>query len=520
MALTLSTTLSLADEKTTQPAPIKLHINEFSIVGELPISASDTATFLASYSNADYDLSGLQFIQSQLEKRIRDAGFAFYRVILPPQNIADGIVEFSIVNFKVDDIETSSTTYFSHQNVIDSIPLLKSNESPNTQRLAQQIKVANHHNNKDISVVFKQSKKPDKIDASIDINESKPYQLALLANNTGSKDTGKARTTIALQHTNLFDLDHSANFSYTTSPNHTSDVSQYGLSYALPLYNQSSWLSTYYAYSDVDSGQVTVTGGSLDVSGSGEMFGIHYLHYFQPIKSYEHDIDIGFDNRLFTNTANLSIENNNIGDISPDIRSTPITIAYKGNITINDTYIGHHLVWSKNLGLGSLNDASAYQEMAFSTGQSLDEQWQVIRYGLFANKSINGWLARASLKGQYADEALISGEQFGLGGAYSIRGYEEREISSDIGNSINIEIYTPKWKNTNLLAFYDYGSSKNHDALPAIKNDWILSSVGVGLRWQYETQIQASLDLAHTLRDGPQTRQHQTNLHASLALFF
>jgi hemolysin activation/secretion protein len=250
------------------------------------------------------------------------------------------------------------------------------------------------------------------------------------------------------------------------------------------------------------------------------MFGIHYLHYLHPIKSYEHDIDIGFDNRMFTNTANLTVNATNLGDISPDIRSTPLTIAYKGNITLGNTYIGHHIVWSKNLGIGSQNDAEAYQDMAFSTGQDLDHKWDLFRYGIFANHSINDWLVRASLKGQYTNESLISGEQFGIGGAYSVRGYEEREISNDIGTSINLEAYTPTWKNINFVGFYDYGRGKNHSPIPNVKDNWNLASVGLGIRWQYQSQIQASLDLAHTLRTGTQTSSHQNNIHASVALFF
>jgi len=509
---------SLANDPA--PAPISIHINQLNIVGELPIPFAQTQEFLGSYANKDYDLAGLQAISKELEKRIRDVGFAFYRVVLPPQNIADGTVDLKIVSFTVDKIQVSETKFFNADNILSSLPLLKTGQSPNTQDLAQQIKVANHHPNKNVTVVFKQSGSVDNIDANIEVTETKPYQFALLANNTGSTGTGKTRVTAAFQHTNLWDKDHSVNLSYTTSPNHTSDVSQYGLSYSLPLYTDSSWLTAYYAYSDVRTGRVGFAGGDIDVSGSGEMYGLHYLQYLRPVGSYEHELDIGFDNRYFTNDADLIIGNVNLGDISPDIRSTPLTIAYKGNITFNDVYIGHHIVWSKNLGIGSRNDNEAYQDMAFSTGQTLKDNWDLFRYGIFANKTLQEWLLRVSLKGQYANESLISGEQFGLGGAYSVRGYNEREISSDIGNSISFEAYTPKWKNINLLAFYDYGEGKNHDPIPNVKDDWNIASIGLGLRWQWQSQIQTSIDLAHTLRDGSQTSSHQNNIHASIALFY
>ena len=41
----------------------------------------------------------------------------------------------------------------------------------------------------------------------------------------------------------------------------------------------------------------------------------------------------------------------------------------------------------------------------------------------------------------YSPDLLISGEQFGLGGAHSIRGFEERELSADKGIQASLEIY-------------------------------------------------------------------------------
>ena len=46
----------------------------------------------------------------------------------------------------------------------------------------------------------------------------------------------------------------------------------------------------------------------------------------------------------------------------------------------------------------------------------------------------------ARLDGQWSDEPLIPGEQFGIGGARSVRGYEEREASGDSGFFVSAEL--------------------------------------------------------------------------------
>jgi len=500
------------------PKAISFPISDFALEGEPPIPQQDIINLLASFEGKDYGLADLQAVSKQIEDRIRDAGFAFYRVVLPPQSLADGKVTFRLVSFAVGDIELAGNHYFDDANVLASMPELTLEHSPNTQILAQQIKVANYQPDKEVSVTFKQSEQADKVSAKIDILEHKPYQFSLTANNTGSDDTGNARVTAAFQYSNLWNKDHRINLSYTTSPNHVSDVKQYGLSYSAPLYQLGGWLSAYYAKSDIDTGQVSLGGSSgLDISGSGDMFGFHYFHFLPKVSQYEHGFDIGFDNRFFDNKIVLTNGGTAISaDFAPDVRSTPLTLTYKGNIPLNSLAIGHYISWSKNLGLGSKNDDEAYSE---SRTQAKTD-WDLFRYSVVINKKIKGWLLRANFKGQYSNEPLISGEQFGIGGSYSVRGYGEREISSDVGHSISFETYTPQWKNARFLAFYDYGQGRNHEALPEEEKNWHLASVGLGVRWQWKDQLQVSIDIGHTLREAGLISDNHNHAHASIVMQF
>jgi len=515
---------ALATEPSA-PQDITFPVSHFTLQGELPIPAAEIQTMLSSLEGKDYGLTGLQEVSQQVEQLIRDAGFAFYRVILPPQTLANGEVFFKVVSFSLGDVEIKGNSFFDNENILSSIPELQIGSSPNTQSLSEQIKVASHHPSKDLTVVFKQSDTADEIAAKVDVSEHKPYQFSLSANNSGSAATGKARVTAAAQYSNLWNKDHIANVSYTSSPHHASDVKQYGLSYSAPLYKARGWLTGYYAKSDVNTGTIGFSNASMDVSGAGEMYGLNYLQFLPKVGSYDHSFNIAYDNRLFDNTLIFNdFINNTSQDYAQDVRSTPLTLSYKGNIPWESVYIGHHISWSKNLEIGSLNDDLAYKNSIEADGRLRDgvkSEWDVIRYGIFTNVDREGWLYRISLKGQYSNEALISGEQFGLGGAYSIRGYEEREVSTDAGNVLTLEAITPQWKGFKLIGFYDYGKGRKHNFVstgPESKQEWNLASVGMGLRYQWQTNFQASLDLGHTLKDGPTTRAHKANLHASITL--
>ena len=77
--------------------------------------------------------------------------------------------------------------------------------------------------------------------------------------------------------------------------------------------------------------------------------------------------------------------------------------------------------------------------------------------------------------------------------------------------------FTPAWNNIKLVGFYDYGKGRNHDTLPeGLEKDVHLASVGVGLRWQWKTNLLASIDLGHTLKEGSDTNDNHNHAHANL----
>lgn len=58
----------------------------------------------------------------------------------------------------------------------------------------------------------------------------------------------------------------------------------------------------------------------------------------------------------------------------------------------------------------------------------------MLRFGADINHPLpRGWTLRGRVSAQHSPELLVSGEQFGLGGTYSLRGFEKREITGNEG---------------------------------------------------------------------------------------
>ena len=150
------------------PKPISFFVNSFSIQGDSPLDSQDIKKLLAPYEYQQYNLEQLQSVAKILEKKIRSEGYAFYRVVLPPQTLTNKNIQLKIISFTINEIKVEGIKYFNKANILHSLPKLKTGESPDTQALANALKATNRHPFKELQLTFKQSDEiPDSIDAKI-----------------------------------------------------------------------------------------------------------------------------------------------------------------------------------------------------------------------------------------------------------------------------------------------------------------------------------------------------------------
>lgn len=490
----LTANVSSADD--VAPEKFTFTVHKFIIEGEsleAIISNDDVSTYLKSFEEKMYDLKELQDVGKGLEAMIRDEGFAFYRVILPPQALNSGEVKLKVIAFGLGDIKVEDNTYFSSEGIISSLPELKKDVSPNTQALAASVKVANKHPSKQIQLTFKQGENEDKVDAKIKVTEQRPYQFSLGLNNTGSDSSGEYRLTGGAQYSNLWGLDHVVNASYTLPPDHADTIKQYGGTYALPIYPLKGWLNMYYASSSSNNGTVAT---DLTITGAGEMMGIHYQQFLPKWEKYEHSLDIGIDSRHFLNDVQFKKT-----QLGTNVRSLPFSISYKSEYPFEHVRSGYFVQWAMNTGWGSDNTDTLYEK----SRAGADSSWHIFRYGSNFATSFEQWSLTTSIIGQYSQKPLIAGEQIGIGGSYDVRGYEQRETGADNGQIAKIELTSPTWEKINAFVFYDYGhGSKEQPQAGELKN-WNLSGTGIGAKWQWREYVNTNLTFATALNDNSTT---------------
>lgn len=210
----------------------------------------------------------------------------------------------------------------------------------------------------------------------------------------------------------------------------------------------------------------------------------------------------------------------------PDITVHPLSATYTGVRRGAQSELSFNAGLSVNLSGGNDGKAEDFQR---SRAPATD-RYSILRYGLnYLRQLGDDWQMRAAFNGQHTGNALVSGEQYGVGGADTVRGYQLREVASDRGYALQAELYTPELgprlgfsdnQRLRLLAFVDGGSVWRNHALPGELMHDSIGSAGVGMRWNYGKTASLRLDVAQVLQATPNRRLNSQRINAALALSF
>lgn len=407
-----------------------------------------------------------------------------------------------------------------------SLPSIREGEAPNAMEVARNLHLLNEHPVKQTNVQWQHGKTEGDIDVAVSVADAKPWRVILTLDDTGTSETGYLRSGVALQHSNLFNRDHTASLQYITSSTQPNKVSIYGAGYRIPFYEWNSSLDLFAGYSDVSSGTVQ---GLFNVSGSGTIFGARWNHHLPKWGPVEQKVSAGIDYRAFKNNVTLQGQ-----ALVPDITVHPVSLTYNGAVRNEHASLTFYAGASANIPGGNDGTQADFggPKAGFPNGSRANAtaSYTILRYGFNASQSFTGdWQARVGFTGQYTKDALVSGEQFGLGGPDSVRGYLLREVSNDQGYSTQLEALTPDLAKTvglpedfrlRATAFYDFGSVSRNKALPGEQRGKFIASTGLGIRMNYSKSISLRMDVAQILKAAGTRQVGDQRVNFSAAFIF
>jgi len=483
----------------------------FEVAGENPLSAADTSALLAPHLGPQEGLNGLLAAADALSRALRERGYPFHRAIVPPQTVEGGTIRLEVVRARLARVTVQGNAHFGEANIRRAAAGLADGETPDVALLTRSLSLANQHPSKQAVLTFREAETPEQVEAVLEVNDRQPVTFFASLNNVGTplvdegnnrtSGTERSRLTVGGQHTNLFDLDHIITATYTTSPEHVQEVEQVGLNYRIPFYAWSSTLTASHSRSDVDSG--TLPGGAFPdaiVTGAGRFTGLTWGYFLPNIGAFRHGLGLSIEDKFFL--SQITGADFTLGDV----RSRPVTLRYDAGRRGTWWSAAAGIAYSHNLAGGADNDTRAYEE---SRQRGVRPglpglprpTWDALRVNANAIVVLpRQWEIRSIFEGQWADQALIAGERFGVGGFASVRGFEERAATGDSGARLTLEIWAPPLPgNVRAFWFSDAGFITLAEPMTGeLASDTLVSS-GLGLRWAAADRLALQLDYGHEL---------------------
>lgn len=520
---------SVSPAEIVPAAPVaapKFEIKRYQVVGNTLLTQERVDRVLAPYVGRDKDFGDVQRALEALQIAYQEAGYGGVEIRLPEQQLERGEVRFVVIETKIARVLVEGNEHFSSENIRRSVPALQEGATPNSRQIAESVRLANENSSKQSTVLLRGSEREGEVDATIRVADIDPRRLSVSLDNTGNQNTGRARLGWAFQHSNLFDRDHVLTAQYITSPTKFKEVNVYGIGYKIPLYGLGDSIEGVAGYSNVDSGTVQ---DLFLVSGQGAIYGLRYNQGLQKWGDLDHKLTYGLDYRAYQNQV-APEGTSGQPTLVPDITVHPVSLTYSGVLRMTGHDFNFYLNATYNIPFGSDGQEDDFKQLGarFEVGTP---NYKIYRAGINYVRALkDDWQFRTNWSAQFTNSALVAPEQFGIGGADSVRGFNERYASNDKGYRATVEVYTPDvakplgWADGRLrfLVFYDWGTLRRNYTQPNELDAASLDSAGAGLRMSYKTSLTLRLDIAHVFHDGtgfnePDSRRNIQKFHASAA---
>ncbi len=445
---------------------------------------------------------------------------------------ANGVIGLRVVERRIERLRVTHARYFVPDAVRDGAPSLAPGKVPNMHQVSADLVGLNMLPDRTVQPNLKPGREPDTVDVDLDVSDKFPLHGSLELNNRYNADTSHLRLNASLTYDNFFQRGDSGTINYSVAPEDVRDAEIESASYLFHI--PDSRLSLLMTYLHSNSNVVAL--GTTDVAGRGTTGGFRLLIPLGTTAdsaggSFTQSFSVGWDYKRFyeLDTFNFGCTGKSVVKLAasgslagcatpgaaPSATSAPVTY-YPLNAAYAANWTGPHSTTDVNISvelnvdhLGSTATTFDNKRYLASPGFSLLRTTITREQDLPHDVQLWG-----SLSGQLSNDALISSEQFALGGADSIRGYLEAETLGDYGVTLQTELRSPdihkyvggpvrSWR---FHIFGDTGLVDTLDDLPASHSTYGLSSAGVGTRVNLWGYLNGALQDAQTLNRGPDTK--------------
>lgn len=513
----LALTVAAAEDVPAQLAPT-FDIREYRVEGNTLLATSIVERTLYPLLGERKSLPDVEAARQDLEKRYREAGYVGVLVDIPEQQVNEGIVRLKVTEGRIESLRISGSRYFTPARLREFVPSLAEGTIMNTAAVQAELYALNSASgDRSVTPVIRAGRTPGTTEVELKVADAAPLHGTVEINDRYSRDTSKLRASASLRYDNLWQREHGFSLQYQTAPEKPSEVRVWSGTYIARLPELNSVLAAYAVKSDSE----TSTVGSLSVVGNGNIFGLRDIVMLPGDENHNHTLTLGVDYKDFKESVRLQ---------GADAVNTPIDYAVfsaQYGATLRGAAASTRLAGSINFGLRGLSN-----DRVDCLGQELNEfeckrhlakpNFLSLRASAEDTRQFTSWFTfYTKLDGQWTGDPLISNEQYGAGGAESVRGYTESAQLGDVGVTGTLEARFPvqreSWADAvqvfHVSLFVDGAALRVLEPLPGQEAAHELSSVGIGVRLSAWKHLNAALDWAQVFKASSDLQAGDMRVH-------
>ncbi len=501
--------------------PLSVFVKDIRIVGGTVFTPEELAAVTAPYTNRKLTSEDLEALRTALTKFYIDRGYITSGVIIPDQEVTEGIITLRIIEGKLSRIEVEGNEWFrpgyiQNRIALGAAPPVNINALQERLQLLQQTPGITR-----LNAELRPGVTRGESVLNVKVAEENPIKGWLEFNNFLSPTVGSERGLVTVAHRNLTGHGDLLSFQYGKSSGMDPQIET---RYAVPLNARDTTLVLDYRRNDF--GVIDDAFVNLNIKSQSEIYGITLRHPLY--RTLAQEFALALTGEQLYNRITTAFD-----AISPSLSDQLIPGARGGVSRVNAMRFSQE--WTHRAINQVMAAFSRFSIGIDALGSTKNKQSKTDAGGKFFSWLGQAqWVRRLDPTGvqllariavQLADDRIFPVEQFSVGGRFSVRGYRENTLVRDNGALASVEARIPVLPSLlggdflKAAPFVDYGRGYN-TTTPGPEPLKDLASAGFGLLWDIAPGSRFEFYWGHRLNkvDNPHANLQDHGVHLQLVV--
>jgi hemolysin activation/secretion protein len=493
----------------------RFDVEAYDVDGAKLLKQEEIETAVYPFLGPGRTRDDVEHARAALEKAYHDRGYQSVVVEVPAQSVSEAVIRLHVVEAPIGRLRVMGSRYFSPDFIKAQTPSLKEGEVANFKQTEAELADVNRLADRRVTPLLRAGEAPGTVDIDLKVTDTLPVHASVELNNDHNENTEPLRLITSVHYDNLWQLGHSASFTYSVAPQNSANSQVFAGSYLAPLWT-TPWNVLVFGY---DSNSNVASLGGTTVLGKGYSVGVRFIDQLPSLGGFAQSLSIGADFKHFDQDVVVK----GAATTAP-VTYAPLDASYTVQRERGQNSL--KLTVSLTAGLGQLGSDTAEYQVVRSLARP-----EFIHFNVDISATQGLWLGAQGaehLVGQIADGPLASSEQFSAGGLTSVRGYLQSEAIGDNGVNGSFELRSPHLESLagrrigryiddlRVFAFVDAAAVQVVAPLPAQTDFFDLYSTGAGVRFQLLKYLKGEADIGVPLTAGAVTRADKPRISFSV----